>query len=154
MCIIQDPMDVDNEYSEKYGKIVGYHQITERVLTVSDPDLIKRIFIKDFSHFVNRLVRVYFFDNEFIYIYINILLLFLFLRYCRISVSQFINILKINVLQPGQLVNKHSLLGKMMSTQRDERWKALRNTMTPAFTTGKMKHVSFVLYICCTDNCG
>lgn len=45
---------VDLELSKKYGKVYGKFDGTQPNLCISDPDLIKSIFVKDFDHFVNR----------------------------------------------------------------------------------------------------
>ncbi|XP_050396641.1 cytochrome P450 3A13 isoform X1 [Patella vulgata] len=46
--------DIDIELHKKYGKILGYFNARLPVLSVADPDTIKDICIKHFSHFVDR----------------------------------------------------------------------------------------------------
>jgi cytochrome P450 len=45
-----------------------------------------------------------------------------------------------NVL-PADPENKHSLMQNMLSVKEGEGWRRVRNLMTPAFTTGKLKLV-------------
>lgn len=42
------------EYFQKYGKIVGVYNFRKPTLLVSDPDVVRKILVKDFDHFVNR----------------------------------------------------------------------------------------------------
>lgn len=44
----------DYNLIQKYGRVVGVYQGTRPTLLVSDPDLIRDIFIKEFSNFTNR----------------------------------------------------------------------------------------------------
>ncbi|XP_063443194.1 lithocholate 6-beta-hydroxylase-like [Mytilus trossulus] len=39
---------------QKYGKVVGVYQGTRPTLLISDPDIVRDLFIKDFSNFTNR----------------------------------------------------------------------------------------------------
>lgn len=42
---------------KKYGRIMGYFDGTVPNLWVTDADIIKSVFVKDFDHFVNRRVE-------------------------------------------------------------------------------------------------
>ena len=42
---------------KKYGKVIGYFDGLQPNLWITDTDLIKSIFVKDFDHFVDRRVR-------------------------------------------------------------------------------------------------
>ena len=40
----------------KYGKVIGYFEGMQPNLVITDAELIKQIFVKDFDHFINRRV--------------------------------------------------------------------------------------------------
>ena len=45
-----------NEWTKKYGKVFGYYQGSTPVLLVADPDLARKILIKQFDNFEQRLI--------------------------------------------------------------------------------------------------
>jgi hypothetical protein len=58
---IRRPMqEWEQELVQKNGKIFGIYEITNPVLFLSEPDLIKDILVKDFHIFPNRRVRQFF----------------------------------------------------------------------------------------------
>ncbi|CAL1270229.1 unnamed protein product [Larinioides sclopetarius] len=48
------PQRCYREWITKYGRIVGFYHGMKPILLVGDPDLLKKIFIKDFQLFCNR----------------------------------------------------------------------------------------------------
>ncbi len=46
----------DQELMTKYGKVVGYFDGPCPNLLVTDTEIIKSVFVKDFDHFINRKV--------------------------------------------------------------------------------------------------
>ncbi|ALC41248.1 Cyp9b2 [Drosophila busckii] len=75
-------------------KLVGFFNFRTPMIQVNDPEIIKKICVKDFEHFPNH-----------------------------------------------QLLFKTTerLLTDMLSIMKDQRWKHMRNTLTPAFTAAKMR---------------
>ncbi|KAG8188042.1 hypothetical protein JTE90_009916 [Oedothorax gibbosus] len=51
---MKGPLQCHKEWVEKYGRVLGYYYGMKPVLLVTDPQLLKNIFIKDFSKFINR----------------------------------------------------------------------------------------------------
>lgn len=95
----------DQELVKKYGDVVGVYTGTMPVLLISDPDMIKEIFIKEFQTFTNRVA----------------------------------------IFKPDELV------ADMITTTKDDHWKFIRSTMTPTFTTGKLKNMFPMIQRCCND---
>ena len=90
--------------------ILGYND-----LTVSDIGMLRQIFVKDFPHFINRLV---------------------------IDKKKPYHIFKVLPIQ--KLANPEtSLMANLLTVLEDEQWKNVRSAITPAFTTGKIKNVQF-----------
>ncbi|XP_063957772.1 cytochrome P450 3A27-like isoform X1 [Lytechinus pictus] len=83
------------EYFQKYGKIVGVYNFRKPTLLVSDPDVVRKILVKDFDHFVNR----------------------------------------------DRAVLKNDLLDGGMLSAKDERWRQIRNLLSPSFTSVKLKRM-------------
>jgi len=48
----------DRKLVEKYGKVFGYFDGPQPKLWITDPDLIKAVFVQDFDHFVDRRVII------------------------------------------------------------------------------------------------
>ncbi|GIY54433.1 cytochrome P450 3A41 [Caerostris darwini] len=48
------PLQCHREWVKKYGRVIGYYYGMKPVLLVTDPYLLKDIFIKDFNKFINR----------------------------------------------------------------------------------------------------
>lgn len=48
------PIKCHEEWVKKYGRVLGYYYGMKPVLLVTDPYLLKNIFIKDFNKFINR----------------------------------------------------------------------------------------------------
>lgn len=84
------------EWLDKYGDIVGFYNGAHPFVIVKDPELIKKIQIKDFHNF-----------------------------HCRGMSSGFAR---------SHPINKESMING-----QGERWKKMRNLLTPAFTTSNMK---------------
>ncbi|KAL3075817.1 hypothetical protein niasHT_032020 [Heterodera trifolii] len=98
-------IDVDRENFSKYGNSFGSFLFDRREFCTKDPEMIRQIFIKEFSHFQNRF--------DFI---------------------------------PGQKEDApKSLTRNMLNMLRDDEWKRVRNRVTPAFTTGKLKKLIPIL---------
>ncbi len=64
-------LDYDMEVVKKHGKILGQFDGCIPNLWVTDAELIKSIFIKDFDHFVDRRVSLLYI---YIYIFLNTVL--------------------------------------------------------------------------------
>ncbi|XP_017001575.3 cytochrome P450 9b2 [Drosophila takahashii] len=77
-------------------KIVGFFNLRTPMITLNDPELIKKVCVKDFDHFPNH--QLFISTNE-------------------------------------------RLINDMVSTMRDQRWKHMRNTLTPVFTAAKMRNM-------------
>ncbi|XP_016958806.1 cytochrome P450 9b2 [Drosophila biarmipes] len=80
-------------------KVVGFFNLRKPVVQVNDPELIKKICVKDFDHFPNH---------------------------------------------NFPLATKERLLNDMINVMKDQRWKRMRNTLSPVFTSAKMRTM-FVL---------
>ncbi|KAI3412148.1 Cytochrome P450 3A4 [Globodera pallida] len=88
----------------KYGNSYGSFLFDRREFCTKDPEMMRQIFIKEFSHFQNRF----------------------------------------NLL-PERKEAPKSLMRNMLSVLCDEDWKRVRNRITPAFTTGKLKKLIPIL---------
>ncbi|BFG05372.1 cytochrome P450 9b2-like [Drosophila madeirensis] len=75
-------------------KVVGLFSLRTPMIQLNDPEMIKKICVKDFDHFPNH--QVFAQSNE-------------------------------------------RLITDMLSVMRDQRWKHMRNTLTPVFTAAKMR---------------
>lgn len=49
--------DVFTKMTKKYGKVYGYYFLKLPCVVVSDPDILKAVFVKDFEKFHDRPVR-------------------------------------------------------------------------------------------------
>lgn len=98
----------DVELVKKYGRFFGTYNGTIPQLYVSDPDLIKELFIKESQTFTNRVL----------------------------------------------ILKTDELLDNMITGAVDDHWKFLRSTMTPTFTTGKLKAMVSMVQRCCNDLVG
>ncbi|SPP73100.1 blast:Cytochrome P450 9b2 [Drosophila guanche] len=78
----------------KKHKIVGLFSLRSAMIQLNDPEIIKKICIKDFDHFPNH--QAFAQSNEL-------------------------------------------LVNDMLTVMRDQRWKHMRNTLTPVFTAAKMR---------------
>ncbi len=47
--------EIDSKWARQYGSIYGYYMGVFPNLVITDPELVKQVFVKDFPHFVNRL---------------------------------------------------------------------------------------------------
>ena len=56
----QDTLSLLQDWSKKYGRVFGYFVGLRPQLQVTDVDIVKEIFIKQFSNFMNRPVRTFF----------------------------------------------------------------------------------------------
>jgi len=95
----------DADLAKKYGKVFGFFEGMVPNLFVSDADMIRSVFVKDFDHFVNRRS----FDIR--------------TKYFR----------------------------KIISLIRDQEWKDVRSSISPTFTTGKIKRMSTLIKSCADD---
>uniref|UniRef100_A0A914XGE2 Uncharacterized protein n=1 Tax=Plectus sambesii TaxID=2011161 RepID=A0A914XGE2_9BILA len=103
---------IDAEWREQYGPVFGTFMFEKPDLVVADLDILRHVFVKNFSHFVNR----------------------------RFAAARL----------PGQNRGNSSsaLLAKVLTVLEDQHWKDVRSTITPAFTTGKMKNLAFLFNDC------
>uniref|UniRef100_A0A914IBQ9 Cytochrome P450 n=1 Tax=Globodera rostochiensis TaxID=31243 RepID=A0A914IBQ9_GLORO len=95
---------VEREMFSKYGNSYGSFLFDRREFCTKDPEMMRQIFIKEFSHFQNRFN-----------------------------------------LMPEQKEAPKSLMRNVLSALCDEDWKRVRNRITPAFTTGKLKKLIPIL---------
>ncbi|XP_030386437.1 cytochrome P450 9b2-like [Scaptodrosophila lebanonensis] len=77
-------------------KLVGFFNFRTPMIQINDPEIIKKLTVKDFDHFPNH--------------------------------------------QPF-FTSKEPLLNDMLSVMKDQRWKHMRNTLTPVFTSSKMRNM-------------
>uniref|UniRef100_A0A1I8PBH4 Cytochrome P450 n=1 Tax=Stomoxys calcitrans TaxID=35570 RepID=A0A1I8PBH4_STOCA len=84
-------------YNQHNGPIYGSFDHRDPLLVIRDPQLIKRILIKDFDHFVNR--RGAFAEGS------------------------------------------DNMFGNSLFLMEDDRWRDMRNTLSPAFTGSKMRQM-------------
>ena len=111
---------------KKYGRVFGCFDGTLPNLWTTDADLIKSIFVKDFDHFINRRVNNATWSfNELIFFQVTV-----------------ISIMGLWLLQEFIITQK--VIRKMISLIQDQEWKDVRTSITPAFTTGKIKRVRTV----------
>ena len=54
--IMQCLPQYDRDLMKKYGKVMGYFDGRHPNLWITDADLIRSIYVKDFDHFLNRRV--------------------------------------------------------------------------------------------------
>lgn len=87
----------------KYG---GSFDFAKPSLMVRDPDLVERILIKDFNHFMDRAV---------------------------------------------QPIREDDILTLNLVNAQGDRWRTLRNKLTPTFTSGKLKGMFEQIDRCCDD---
>ncbi|XP_026690465.2 cytochrome P450 CYP3-like member 1 [Ciona intestinalis] len=98
-------MESHEYHKRKLGKIYGAYVFLTPQITVADPDIIKQMYIKEFSTFPIR----------------------------QTSMT------KIN----GKVMNTTILM-----TEGDQ-WKRIRNTLTPSFSTAKLKEMLSIMEDCC-----
>ncbi|KAH8279488.1 hypothetical protein KR026_011262, partial [Drosophila bipectinata] len=94
-------MSFQRQLSEYYNrnrqhKVVGVFNMRTAMVQINDPEIIKKICVKDFDHFPNH--------------------------------QTFIN-------------SKERLLNDMLTVMKDQRWKRMRNTLSPVFTAAKMRNM-------------
>ncbi|CAK8684876.1 unnamed protein product [Clavelina lepadiformis] len=94
----------DLEHKQKYGPVFGVYFWLSPILVICDPEILKQIFIKEFSTFPNR-------QNKF---------------------------LKVN----GKEMN-----ASLLSTTGDQ-WKRIRSTLTPTFSSAKLKAMMGIIEQC------
>ncbi|XP_071147587.1 cytochrome P450 3A41-like isoform X1 [Mytilus edulis] len=95
----------DLELVNTYGSVVGIYHGHLPVLLVSDPEMVKEIFIKEFSNYTNKPV-------------------------------------------PFKM-DEHSAFS--VGTAKDNHWKFLRSTISPTFSSGKLKLMVPKIERCCTN---
>uniref|UniRef100_A0A914CD05 Cytochrome P450 n=1 Tax=Acrobeloides nanus TaxID=290746 RepID=A0A914CD05_9BILA len=88
----------DMKLKEKYGPTYGTHVLGKPDLASSDLEILRRVMVKDFSHFEDR-----------------------------------VDFIKVNPK------DDYSLQLNALSVKTGDEWRRIRNTITPAFTTGKIK---------------
>ncbi|KFB49798.1 AGAP012296-PA-like protein [Anopheles sinensis] len=90
-------------------KVFGMHDLTTPVFVVRDPELIKRIGVKDFEYFINHRPIFGSSDNN----------------------------------------NSHSLFDRTLFGLKDQKWRDMRATLSPAFTGSKMRQMFELVGECC-----
>nr|XP_037290237.1 cytochrome P450 3A4-like [Rhipicephalus microplus] len=112
-------LDRYKEWLDKYGDIVGFYNGAHPFLIVKDPELIKKIQIKDFHNFHSRGEKctvISPIDNEAMNVKAY--------EYFQVSSS---------------FASTHPIYKKSTFNAQGERWKKMRGLLTPAFTTSNMK---------------
>ncbi|XP_057367188.1 cytochrome P450 3A14-like [Daphnia carinata] len=99
--------DYDMAMVKKHGKVFGYFDGPVPNLWITDADLIKAMFVKDFDHFVDR----------------------------------------------RSFELKTKVMRKWLSLMKGQEWKDIRSSVTPAFTTGKIKRMSGLIKECVAKLC-
>ncbi|XP_046632822.1 cytochrome P450 3A2-like [Daphnia pulicaria] len=94
--------EYDMSLVKKHGKVFGYYDGPQPNLWITDLELIKAIFVKDFDHFVDR--RTFNFKTK--------------------------------------------IVRKWLTVVKGKEWKDIRSSVTPAFTTGKIKRMSLLIKEC------
>uniref|UniRef100_A0AAG5DLE1 Cytochrome P450 n=1 Tax=Anopheles atroparvus TaxID=41427 RepID=A0AAG5DLE1_ANOAO len=92
-------------------KVFGMHDMTAPVFVVRDPELIKRVGVKDFDYFVNHRPVFGNTDN----------------------------------------VSSDALFGRTLLALRDQKWRDMRATLSPAFTGSKMRQMFDLVGECCAE---
>nr|CAH0108323.1 unnamed protein product [Daphnia galeata] len=92
---------------KKYGKVFGYFDGPIPNLVITDVDMIKAMFVKDFDHFADR----------------------------------------------RSFEMKSKVMRKWLSLMKGQEWKDIRSSVTPAFTSGKIKRMSGLIKDCIGDMC-
>ncbi|EDW01575.1 cytochrome P450 9b2 [Drosophila grimshawi] len=99
VSVIMNKASFQKQISEFYArtrqhKLVGYFNFRAPMIQLNDPEIIKKITVKDFEYFPNH--QLFVTTNE-------------------------------------------RLINDMLSVMKDQRWKHMRNTLTPVFTAAKMR---------------
>lgn len=115
----QNLPEYDKKMVKKYGKTFGTFDGTLPNLFTIDADLIKSIFVKDFDHFVNRRVNCLVILNGKMALHSNRCVYF----------------------KKQDFTVKRKIFRKMLSIIQNKEWKDVRSSVTPVFTTGKIKQV-------------
>ncbi|XP_046449638.1 cytochrome P450 3A14-like [Daphnia pulex] len=92
---------------KKYGKVFGYFDGPIPNLWITDVEMIKAMYVKDFDHFIDR--------------------------------------------RSFQMRTK--IIRKWLSVMKGQEWKDIRSSVTPAFTTGKIKRMSTLIKDCVDNLC-
>ena len=121
---------------KKYGRLMSYYDGTLPNLWTTDSDIIKSVFVKEFDRFVNRRVLYN--------LLLVTLLLFtqkrLFIK--KISNYRILDYTFISYKCIQDFTFQSRVFRKFLTLIRDQEWKDVRSSITPAFTTGKIKKVS------------
>lgn len=97
------PAECQLQWTQKYGKILGYYLGSRPMLLVSDTDLLKSVLVKDFQDFVDRDI----------------------------------------FLSDGGVPDPRA--AQTVSVLPGNRWKVIRSLLSPAFTTNKMKQMTYAV---------
>lgn len=115
---------MDTKWTKQYGKVFGTYLFTLPEIIVSDVDLLKQLLVKDFHNFTNRRVKI--FSRHIVR------------RVCY----------KFQLQDNGNFNEEDSIFAKLLTVLKDDEWKNVRNTITPAFTSGKMKSMTHLVDDC------
>ncbi|XP_046449629.1 cytochrome P450 3A14-like [Daphnia pulex] len=99
--------ELDVALVKKYGKVFGYFDGLIPNLWITDADMIKAMYVKDFEHFVDR----------------------------------------------RSFEMKTKVIRKWLTVMKGQEWKDIRSSVTPAFTTGKIKRMSVLIKDCVDKLC-
>ncbi|VDM44257.1 unnamed protein product [Toxocara canis] len=116
----------DIENARKYGPIYGGSFLGLRELNVCDADMLKHILIQDFPAFPDRMVGSFFFT---------------FVAFQIKVINRFFN--EENHKLGDFFVGNQTIRKHMVNVMRDQRWKDVKKTITPAFTPRRIEKVFF-----------
>nr|XP_039255455.1 cytochrome P450 3A31-like [Styela clava] len=107
IIVSEKVFEYELECKKKFGPIWGYYVMTAPRIVIHDPEILKVIYIKEFSKFPNRV-------NKF------------------------------------RLVHGEELANGLLFTL-DDQWKRIRTTMTPTFSTAKLRQMVGIVKRCADD---
>ncbi|KFB49800.1 AGAP012296-PA-like protein [Anopheles sinensis] len=102
-------IEIYNKYPRV--KVFGMHDLTTPVFVLRDPELIKRIGVKDFDYFVNHR----------------------------------------QVFGSTENSNPQALFSRTLLALKDQKWRDMRATLSPAFTGSKMRQMFELVGECCEN---
>lgn len=122
---------MQKKWHEEYGPVVGYFFGLFPVVLVADTELLKRVLLKDFHNFADRSVG-----------------LSMEIEPCRLTTKQkqeeHFGLNFMGLFSDQDIVNGAEMgdFDEALLVLKGQRWKEVRSTLTPSFTSKKLKQVS------------